>query len=88
MKYSVPTMNYSVTTMNYSQSHSPPPVHTQVGRSSKPGVQEIDTTQGFRPPCGRQESGVIVQPETFPEPVDGVYGHDLTVEEPSEISQI
>lgn len=53
----------------------PPPVDAHVGGPSEPGVQDVDAAQGVRPRDGVPQRGVVVQPQSLPEPVNSVDYH-------------
>ena len=53
----------------------PPPVDAHIGGPSEPGVQDVDAPQAVRPPDGLPQGRVVVQPQSLPEPVDGVEHH-------------
>lgn len=53
----------------------PPPVDAHIRGTCEPGVQDVDAAQGVRPADGVPEGGVVVQPQSLPEPVDGVDHH-------------
>lgn len=59
---------------------SPPAVDAAVGGPGEPGVQEVNAAQRVGAPGGLQQSRVIMQTQTLPEPVDGVDGHDDTLQ--------
>lgn len=53
----------------------PPPVNAHIGGPCEPGVQDVDASQAVRPPDGLPQGRVVVQPQSLPEPVDGVDHH-------------
>lgn len=61
----------------------PPPVDPDVGGACEPGVQEVDAAHRPRPPDRLPQRRVVVEAETLPEPVDGVWGHFILEEERS-----
>ena len=53
----------------------PPSVNAHIGGPCEPGVQDVDASQAVRPPDGLPQGRVVVQPQSLPEPVDGVDHH-------------
>lgn len=53
----------------------PPPVDAHIGGPCEPGVQDVDAPQAVRPTDGLPQGRVVVQPQSLPEPVDGVDHH-------------
>lgn len=59
------------------KNHKPPSVDSDVSRSSEPGVQDINTAHRVGSVQGLLESWIIMQPQTFAEPVHGIHNHDV-----------
>ncbi len=57
---------------------SPPPVDPNVGRSRKPGVEDVDAADGVRSQQRFLERRVVVEPQALPEPVDRINDHYST----------
>lgn len=53
----------------------PPPVDAHIGGPCEPGVQDVDAAQSVCFPDGVPQGRVVVQPQSLPEPVDGVDHH-------------
>ncbi|KAG9353078.1 hypothetical protein JZ751_017654 [Albula glossodonta] len=51
------------------QWHSPPPVDPKIGGASKPGVQEIDTSNCTCAPHSLSKCWVVMETEAFPKPM-------------------
>lgn len=56
----------------------PPPVDSDVGRSRKPGVEDVNTAHSVRSPDRLLEGRIVVEPQALPEPVDCIYDHYFT----------
>lgn len=56
----------------------PPPVDPYVGRSCKPGVEDVDTADSIRSQQRFLERRVVVEPQALPEPVDRINDHYST----------
>lgn len=54
---------------------SPPPVDPDVGRSSEPGVEDVDAADCIRSQQSLSERRVVVEPQALPEPVDRINDH-------------
>lgn len=57
---------------------SPPPVDANVGRSRKPGVEDVDAADRIRSQQRFLERRVVVEPQALPEPVDRINDHYST----------
>lgn len=57
---------------------SPPPVDPNVGRTSEPGVEDVDASDGVGSLQRFLEGRVVVEPQALPEPVDGINDHYST----------
>lgn len=53
----------------------PPPVDPDVGGACEPWVQEVDAAHCSGPPDSLPQRRVVMETQTLPEPVDGVWGH-------------
>lgn len=53
----------------------PPPVDPHIRGACEPRVQKVNAPHRARPAHRLPQSRVIVETETFPEPVDGIWGH-------------
>ena len=51
---------------------SPPFVRPDIRGSSKPGVKDEDAPEGLASPDSPQQSGIVTEPQTLPEPMDAV----------------
>ena len=84
-KFQMPTLGAFCWTARSQRSHaasSPPPVDSNVGRSCKPGVKDIHTTNSVRSLDGLSEGRIVVEPQALPEPVDRIYDHYFTGQVP------
>lgn len=56
----------------------PPPVDPDVGRSSKPGVEDVNTAHSIGSPDRLFKGWIVVEPQALPKPVDCIYDHYFT----------
>lgn len=57
----------------------PPPVDAHIGGASVPGVQDVDAAQSVSSLDRVSQRRVVMQPQSFPEPVDGIYHHVISL---------
>lgn len=53
----------------------PPSADAHVRGTGEPGIQDVDASQGVRSPDRLPQTRIVVQPQSLPEPVDGVDCH-------------
>lgn len=57
----------------------PPSVDSDVSGASEPGIQDINTAHRVRSAQGLLQRRIIMQPQTFAEPVDRVHHHAFSL---------